>query len=175
MKSAPRNLPCQCISIAFLSTVTSSICINALAGRHVYIIADADEAGAKKALAGATLLHQLNSLTNTRTLEIMERNLAQKSAAMKPKNSCERKKNEWTTLVPAEIARRYQSDIHGVFFLPTDWPGYGSIITVTLPECVIERYSSLSGLNAVSRLRRIRGLASCGRADPPTTPLLRKC
>jgi hypothetical protein len=43
--------------------------------------------------------------------------------------------NDWTTLIPR--GTRQPDDVHAAVFLPKDWPGHGSVVTVILPECIL--------------------------------------
>jgi hypothetical protein len=43
--------------------------------------------------------------------------------------------NDWTTLIPR--GTRQPDDVHAAAFLPKDWPGHGSVVTVLIPECIL--------------------------------------
>jgi hypothetical protein len=42
---------------------------------------------------------------------------------------------DWTTLIPRGTRRH--DDVHAAAFLPKDWPGHGSVVTVLIPECIL--------------------------------------
>jgi hypothetical protein len=54
--------------------------------------------------------------------------------------------NDWTTLIPR--GTRQPDDVHAAAFLPKDWPGHGSVVTVLIPECIL-----LGSDNAPSNVR----------------------
>jgi len=52
------------------------------------------------------------------------------------------KTTEWTTLYRPP----YLADLHSVWFLPLDFPGYGPVVTLGIPECELIRTDVVDGL-----------------------------
>ncbi len=62
--------------------------------------------------------------------------------------------NDWTTLIPR--GTRQPDDVHAAAFLPKDWPGHGSVVTVLIPECILLGFD-----NAPSNVPPFSGDVGC--------------
>ncbi|MDA9405565.1 hypothetical protein [Bradyrhizobium sp. CCBAU 45384] len=46
---------------------------------------------------------------------------------------------DWTTRVPPDITKRYGvEEVHTIVFTPEGWPGFGSLISLDIPECEVQ-------------------------------------